>query len=88
MKISDMGLSKALGEGQGSFHSLAPGSAGWRAPEQLRGGRQTVAVDLFALGCLLFYVATGGRHPFGESSDFGDRDANILRDRRVTSRPQ
>jgi serine/threonine-protein kinase/endoribonuclease IRE1 len=42
------------------------------------GGRQTRAMDVFSLGCLLHFCMTGGRHPFGESFE---RDANILRGR-------
>ncbi|KAM2190901.1 hypothetical protein ACFX1Q_026799 [Malus domestica] len=52
------------------------GSSGWQAPEQLRHGRQTRAVDMFSLGCLLFYCITGGRHPFGDQLE---RDINIVK---------
>lgn len=55
------------------------GSSGWQAPEQLRHGRQTRAVDLFSLGCLLFFCLTGGQHPFGESIE---RDVNIVNNRK------
>lgn len=54
------------------------GSSGWQAPEQLLHGRQTRAVDLFSLGCVLFYCVTGGRHPFG---DHLERDVNIVNNR-------
>ncbi|GFY87748.1 endoribonuclease/protein kinase IRE1-like protein [Actinidia rufa] len=40
------------------------GSSGWQAPEQLLHGHQTRAVDMFSLGCILFYCITGRRHPF------------------------
>lgn len=52
------------------------GSSGWQAPEQLLNGRQTRAVDLFSLGCVLFFCITKGRHPFG--SHF-ERDSNIMK---------
>lgn len=52
------------------------GSSGWQAPEQLLHGRQTRAVDLFSLGCVLFYCITGGKHPFG---DRFERDINIVK---------
>lgn len=52
------------------------GSSGWQAPEQLLHGRQTRAVDMFSLGCLLFYCITGGRHPFGDQLE---RDINIVK---------
>lgn len=38
--------------------------------------RLTKAVDLFALGCLYFYVLTSGGHPFG---DRFEREINIVR---------
>lgn len=38
--------------------------------------RLTKAVDLFALGCLYFYVLTNGSHPFG---DRFEREVNIVR---------
>ncbi|KAL6011971.1 hypothetical protein ACLOJK_002438 [Asimina triloba] len=79
-KISDMGISKLLGSDTSSLGhcTTGGGSSGWRAPEQLLNGRQTRAVDLFSLGCVLFYCVTGGKHPFGE---FFVRDANILNNR-------
>ncbi|KAI8536773.1 hypothetical protein RHMOL_Rhmol10G0282800 [Rhododendron molle] len=59
-KLSDMGC----------------GSSGWQAPEQLLHGRQTRAVDMFSIGCVLFYSMTAGRHPFG---DRFERDNNIVK---------
>ncbi|KAI8536770.1 hypothetical protein RHMOL_Rhmol10G0282500 [Rhododendron molle] len=52
------------------------GTSGWQAPELLRLGRQTRAVDMFSLGCVLFYCMTAGRHPFGDPFE---RDNNILK---------
>jgi serine/threonine protein kinase len=43
-------------------------SRGWAAPEQLRDEVATPAVDVFAWGCLLAYLA-GGVHPFASQSD-------------------
>ncbi|KAM7529487.1 hypothetical protein LguiB_032897 [Lonicera macranthoides] len=88
-KLSDMGISKRLvgdmaslgHHATGKYSSpvlvmLGYGSSGWQAPEQLLHGRQTRAVDLFSLGCVLFYCVTGGRHPFG---DHLERDINIIK---------
>lgn len=61
------------------FFTLGYGSSGWQAPEQLLQGRQTRAIDLFSLGCILFFCITGGKHPYGESFE---RDANIVKDRK------
>lgn len=55
---------------------VGSGSSGWQAPEQLLHGRQTRAVDLFSLGCVLFFCITGGRHPFGDRLE---RDINIVK---------
>jgi serine/threonine-protein kinase/endoribonuclease IRE1 len=58
-----------------TFLRAASGSTGWMAPETLREGRKTRAVDIFSLGCVLFFCMTGGKHPFGERYS---RDGNIL----------
>jgi serine/threonine-protein kinase/endoribonuclease IRE1 len=65
------------------MHVTAGGSSGWQAPEQLiakDGGsvRQTRAMDVFSLGCILHFCLTGGLHPFGENYQ---RDANIRKGR-------
>lgn len=76
-KISDMGISKHLDGDMSSLskHATGYGSSGWQAPEQLRNERQTRGVDLFSLGCMLFFCLTGGKHPFGENIE---RDVNIV----------
>jgi serine/threonine-protein kinase/endoribonuclease IRE1 len=38
--------------------------------------RLTKSVDIFALGCLFYYVLTNGLHPFG---DRFEREVNILK---------
>jgi serine/threonine protein kinase len=62
-------------------HTRTGGSSGWQAPEQLiakDGGtaRQSRAIDVFSLGCIMFYCLSGGKHPFGEHYE---RDTNIIR---------
>ncbi|CAJ2646786.1 unnamed protein product [Trifolium pratense] len=81
-KLSDMGISKQLPEDMSSLGhtSTGCGSSGWQAPEQLvPQGRQTRAVDLFSLGCVLFFCMTAGRHPFGERLE---RDFNIVKNKK------
>ncbi|KAL3655153.1 hypothetical protein CASFOL_000939 [Castilleja foliolosa] len=80
-KISDMGISKQLDGEMSSVtkHTTGYGSSGWQAPEQLLRERQTRAIDLFSLGCILFFCISGGKHPFGESLE---RDVNIVNDRK------
>ncbi|KFM23556.1 Serine/threonine-protein kinase/endoribonuclease IRE1 [Auxenochlorella protothecoides] len=80
-KLSDMGLSRRLVPDQISFETLGSGgSSGWQAPEQLaardgQSARQTLAVDVFSLGLVVFYCLTQGEHPFGSGVE---RDANIF----------
>lgn len=80
-KLSDMGISKRLLGDMSSLtqHPTGYGSSGWQAPEQLLHGRQTRALDLFSLGCVLFFCITGGKHPFGDNIE---RDVNIVNDRK------
>ncbi|KAJ0445550.1 putative protein kinase IRE1 family [Helianthus annuus] len=79
-KLSDMGISRRLVGDMSSLghHATGSGSSGWQAPEQLLLGRQTRAVDLFSLGCVLFFCITCGRHPFG---DHLERDVNVAKNR-------
>lgn len=84
IKLADVGLALRLGENRSSYTAVSNaagglGTTGWRAPEVLNGGRQTKAVDIFAAGCIVSSVLTGGDHPFG-TAIFG-RDGNIAQGR-------
>ncbi|GMN59122.1 hypothetical protein TIFTF001_028218 [Ficus carica] len=61
-KLSDMGFCRSWED------------TGWKAPEQHLCGQQTRAMDMFSLGCILFFCITQGKHPFGEPDE---RDRNI-----------
>lgn len=94
MLLSDFGLSKRMdGVAQSSFSQSVNqpgGTVGWRAPEVLQGhcaalaaesdesARLTRAVDIFSLGCVAFYMLTGGAHPFGTQYE---REMHILQQR-------
>ncbi|CDF40078.1 Serine/threonine protein kinase/endoribonuclease, ERN [Chondrus crispus] len=80
VKLADVGLALRLAANRSSYTAVTNagggvGTTGWRAPEVLSGGRQTKAVDVFAAGCIVSFVLTGGNHPFGNAI-FG-RDGNI-----------
>ncbi|MER8068588.1 protein kinase [Streptomyces sp. NPDC094034] len=66
-RVIDFGIARALDpvadEGLTRTGSLI-GSPGFMAPEQIRGDRVTAACDVFCLGSVLTYAATG-RFPFG-----------------------
>lgn len=81
VKLADVGLALRLAANRSSYTAVTNagggvGTTGWRAPEVLNGGRQTKAVDIFAAGCVVSFVLTGGFHPFGNPI-FG-RDGNIV----------
>jgi eukaryotic-like serine/threonine-protein kinase len=71
-KISDFGLAKTLGSKAGLTHSQAiMGSPSYMAPEQAEGRTKAVglAVDVYALGAILYELLTG-RAPFRGASIF------------------
>ncbi|EFC50727.1 predicted protein [Naegleria gruberi] len=87
VKLSDMGLGKRLEQYQSSFYELSSiintrhGNSGSSIPANSNGNnasilqnRMTKAVDVFALGCIIFFVLTG-KHPYGRRSE---REWNIL----------
>ncbi|WP_225838750.1 serine/threonine-protein kinase [Streptomyces sp. NK08204] len=75
-RVIDFGIARAMetpaGDGLTRTGSLV-GSPGFMAPEQVRGDRITPACDVFCLGSVLAYAATGVL-PFGSD----DRGAHAL----------
>ncbi|MFE6281105.1 serine/threonine-protein kinase [Streptomyces sp. NPDC057877] len=68
-RVIDFGVARALDTvtGGGLTRTGAViGSPGFMSPEQIRGERVTTASDVFSLGSVLAYAATG-RMPFGTS---------------------
>jgi serine/threonine protein kinase len=66
VRVIDFGISRYVGEPSWDDHNVQC-SPGWAAPEQLRAVPPTPAVDVFAWGCVLAYLASGV-HPFGNPS--------------------
>lgn len=76
--ISDFGLCRKISEGRQSLTARtgSAGTDGWIAPEMLCQAKKiSCAVDIFSYGCILYYVLSGGQHPFG--NDVYRRQANI-----------
>ncbi|MEV0021735.1 serine/threonine-protein kinase [Streptomyces atroolivaceus] len=66
-RVIDFGIARALetvADGGLTRTGAMIGSPGFMAPEQVRGERVTTACDVFCLGSVLAYAATG-RLPFG-----------------------
>jgi len=82
--ISDFGLCKDLIENQSSFQTTHAGTVGWTAPEALRNGRTTRAVDVFGAGCVIHYVHHS-THPYGP---YFERESNIRKAKRKLTRSE
>eukprot|EP01134_Creolimax_fragrantissima_P006836 CFRG6836T1 len=72
--ISDFGLCKLLPDDKSSYATQVSGTQGWIAPEFLTHNRMTRAVDIFSAGCVLYYLVSGGEHPYGRPFE---REINI-----------
>jgi hypothetical protein len=69
-KVIDFGISRALDGTTLTVTGVQVGTAGYMAPEQAEGQKITPAADVFALGCVLAYAATGIA-PFGDGPSAG-----------------
>ncbi|WP_405685858.1 serine/threonine protein kinase [Streptomyces sp. NBC_01387] len=72
-RVIDFGIARALETMTTTYDSLTRtgaliGSPGFMAPEQVRGGRVTTACDVFCLGSVLAYAASG-KLPFGTAEN-------------------
>jgi eukaryotic-like serine/threonine-protein kinase len=85
VKILDFGLAKLLRPGEVGAADAAQtavgmiiGTAGYLSPEQLRGGKASERSDVFALGVVLYEMATGD-NPF-RRNNAADTFSAIMRD--------
>ncbi|EGG17970.1 putative protein serine/threonine kinase [Cavenderia fasciculata] len=77
VKISDMGLGKALDKDDHSL-TFASDSYGWQPAEYLNGSnKSTKKVDIFSMGCVIYYLVTGS-NPFGGRFN---REKNVLKNK-------
>jgi len=76
--ITDFGLAgRSFVDGAALQSGIRAGAPDYMAPELLKGGKASIASDLYALGVILYELAAG-RRPFDESTTW---------DRRLTQRP-
>lgn len=59
VKLIDFGISRQYKEGQ-LQDTVQLGTVGFAAPEQEGGGQSDARTDIYGLGALLYYMATGG----------------------------
>ncbi|XP_020879904.1 uncharacterized protein LOC110228095 [Arabidopsis lyrata subsp. lyrata] len=75
-KIGNMDIARIKEAPLLSHHARGERSPGFQPREQFENEKETTAVDMFALGCIMFYVISSGKHPFGAVNK---RKANIRR---------
>ncbi|GGN28725.1 protein kinase domain-containing protein [Streptomyces fuscichromogenes] len=63
-RVIDFGIARSVESVTITRAGLMVGSPGFMSPEQVAGGEVTGASDVFALGAVLMFAATGG-NPFG-----------------------
>lgn len=69
-RLADFGIAHILADARlpGTPRITEPeghlGTPAFMAPEQIDGGSPSVAWDVFAMGCVMYELATGGVHPF------------------------
>ena len=66
-RVIDFGISRAAEDSALTHSGLAVGTAGYMSPEQAEGQEVGPATDVFSLGAVLTFAATG-RGPFGGGS--------------------
>jgi serine/threonine protein kinase len=67
VRVIDFGIARRTGE-RCHTAGMVQLSRGWAAPEQLRDVAATPAIDIFAWGCVMAYLASG-RRPFASRDD-------------------
>ncbi|MGW1988359.1 protein kinase domain-containing protein [Streptomyces collinus] len=84
-RVIDFGIARALDHVSLTPDSVVIGTPGFMSPEQINGAEQGPAGDVFILGAVLVFAATG-QGPFGE----GPSLALLQRDRRpaATANPE
>jgi eukaryotic-like serine/threonine-protein kinase len=64
-KVIDFGIAQATDATKVTLAGEVIGSPSWMSPEQVEGGAATFSADVFSLGSVLAFAATG-RPPFGK----------------------
>ena len=82
-KLTDMGLIKGLEDSSSQLSSkLDYAAMAWVAPElYVTPSGFSKASDVWALGCVIYFAFTGGRHPFDNKTGrtLADRATNIIK---------
>ncbi|MFE2437267.1 serine/threonine-protein kinase [Streptomyces sp. NPDC059409] len=86
-RVIDFGIARAADTTALTGTDVRLGTPAYMAPEQAMGGDVTPALDVFALGLVACFAATG-RHPFGEGSSHALLYRIVSNEPDLTSCPQ
>jgi predicted ATPase len=78
IKLMDFGIARPVSKGQLTMPGMAIGSAGYMAPEQVKGAPPDPRSDLYSVGVTLYEIATGQR-PFQGENDYAIMTAQLQR---------
>ncbi|XP_064815277.1 uncharacterized protein LOC135531084 isoform X2 [Oncorhynchus masou masou] len=68
-RLADFGISRQLNMGQTTLHTISAGTKCWKARETLdedSGIGYKRSTDIQVAGMLMYYIISGGHHPFGK----------------------
>ncbi|XP_020486210.2 uncharacterized protein [Labrus bergylta] len=71
VRLADFGICRRLPKGQTTYHTGAAGTKCWMAKETLEGDTDIPYksnTDVQVAGMLIYYILSGGHHPFGDIS--------------------
>ncbi|XP_021333736.1 uncharacterized protein [Danio rerio] len=80
-RLADFGISRRLKQGETTLQTSIAGTRCWKAKESINKKINTGykrSSDIQVAGMLVYYILSGGHHPFGEDVDC---EGNILRGR-------
>jgi len=63
-RVFDFGIAKRTDEPGLTSPGIAPGTAAYMAPEQAKGGTVDRSCDVYSLGVMMYWMATGGHLPY------------------------
>ncbi|TDQ42219.1 serine/threonine protein kinase [Aureibacillus halotolerans] len=66
VKLIDFGIAREYKEGQNQ-DTVQIGTVGFAAPEQFEDKQSDVRTDLFSLGAVMYYLATGGKYVYANT---------------------
>ena len=82
--VTDFGLAKTVDEASLTRTGLTAGTPHYMSPEQCKGKLFSSKSDLFSLGCVMYFLATGltpfsGRHPLAVMNQICNQPAEDIR---------